>query len=127
MVGEAAGRVVELVGGDADVEQDAVHTGDPPLGDHPAHLGEIGLHHLGGKAGQAPPRFGHGVGIPVKGDEAAGCQPGGDGKGVPAAACRAVEVNPSGPDSQRIQRLIEQHRQMIALFGSLRHDDAAFP
>ena len=127
VVGEPASRLVQLVRGDADVQQHAVHPVHPQRFQHLSHLGEICLHHDGGKALKPLAGLLDCIRIPVQGDQTAGGEPGGNRERMPAAARRAVQIHAVRPDVQRLYGLLQQYRPVVALFGPLLHAAAAFP
>ena len=104
------------MGGNADIQQDAVHAVDAQIVQRLTHIHKIGLYQGGGQSRQPRTRRGDGVGVLVQRDQPTGGQPGGDGVGVSPAAGGAVQINAVGTDGQRLYGLIQQHRTVIGLF-----------
>ena len=105
--------------GNADVEQNTVHGGNIECGKHLVHLGEIRLHHGGGKPRKRRACRLDGVGVAIEGDEPAVRETRGDGFAVPAAARRAVKIDPFWVDLQRVNGLFQENGNVI---GRVRHD-----
>jgi hypothetical protein len=94
--GEAAFGGVELVGGDAEVEQDAIDQRDAAFGQHGGEFPEIAAHggEAGAELGEVERGFGEGVGIAVQADDFSALFE--EKAGVSSASEGAIEEQSSG-------------------------------
>ena len=117
MVGEAACRVVQLVAGNAEVQQSTVDRRDVKLRKDTCCLAEVCLYHLGG---QALEPFGgdcHRIRVLVERDQAPGGKTFSDLGAVPCAAGGAVQVDAGGVDVQSIQAGLQKYGNVGKFHG----------
>jgi len=125
--GEAAIRLIKLHGGDADIEDDAVHLLDTARGKRLTHPGKSFRHKR-----QAPPARSSQrlaaldrVGIAIKSEDA-GHSLRKDGLGVTARPEGAVDMRLAGNRGERVDDLFEEDGE-VARGGGLRGSAHAFP
>ncbi len=116
-VGEAAVGLVELHGGDAEVEQHALYARDAESGQYLGQLVVDGVHQGGPLAEGGEPLAGQAQGllVPVQGDQAGLGELLEEGLAVAAEAERAVDDDRSGRlegGGQHVQAPLEHHRDM---------------
>ena len=92
--GEAAGDVVELHGGDAEVGQDGADRLDAALPQGGGEIGERGVHELDAVRGQAGAGDAEGLGVAIHGDGHGGAVLGQDCGRVPAQPAGGVDEDP---------------------------------
>ena len=111
-IAEAPRRVVQLGGGHAQIEQHTVHAGNVQFLQYLADAVKVAVHqrHTIQIVTQPLPGGGDGRFVPVDADEAAGGQAAGDLQRVARPAQRTVHVHAVGPDAERIQTFLQQHR-----------------
>ena len=111
-IAEAPLSVVQLGGGHAQIEQHAVHAGDVQLLQYLADTVKVAVHQRHMIQIITQPLLGGGDGrfVPVDADETAGGQAAGDLQRVARPAQRTVHVHAVGPDAERVQAFLQQHR-----------------
>ena len=115
-VRKAPGRVVQLVAGNAQVQQRAIDLLNAQLLQSLSGVAEVDLYHRGRQARQPRPGGLYRVRVLVQRDEPpalCAVQPEGDLPGVSRAARRAVQVNACRVDGKPVQALVQQHRDML--------------
>ena len=98
--------------GEVMIEQHAVHAGDVQLLQYLADTVKVAVHqrHMIQIITQPLPGGGDGRFVPVDADETAGGQAAGDLQRVARPAQRTVHVHAVGPDAERVQTFLQQHR-----------------
>ena len=106
-------RVVELRGGNAHVEQNAVHRLDPEAREHIAKLGEGGMDHGETAIGNLSCCT-NGGGVTVQPDQpAVRAEPAENRPAVAAAPERAIDIGAVRAYPQRCDSLLQQHRHVL--------------
>ena len=116
-IGEATGTVIQLRGGYAQIQQNAVHPGKLQILQYLLHLAEIGMHqgHPVLIGCQPFSRSLQRHRVPVDADESAGGKPGRDLAGMACAAQGTVHINAVRLNMQSIQALAQQDGNMEKL------------
>ena len=112
MVREAAGRVVQLVAGHAEIEQGPIDRRDAKLRKDAGGLTEIDLHHL---RRQTLEPFGgdcHRIRVLIERDQTSCGQAFGDFSAVTGAAGGAIQIDTGGVDVQPVQTRLQQYGDM---------------
>ena len=109
MVGKPAGRLVQLVAGNAQVQQSPVDRRDGKFREHARRIAEIRLYHPGG---QALEPFGggcHRIRVLVERDQLPGGQAFCDLHTVPCPTGGPIEIDTSRVDGQPVKAGLQQH------------------
>ena len=112
MVREAAGRVVQLVAGHAEIEQGPVDRRDAKLRKDAGGLTEIDLHHL---RRQTLEPFGgdcHRIRVLIERDQTSCGQAFGNFSAVTCAAGGAIQIDTGRVDVQPVQTGLQQYGDM---------------
>ena len=115
-VGKAPGRVIQLMAGNAEIQQRTVDLLDAEALEGLSGIAEIDLHHGGRKPRQTRPGGLHRVGVLIQRDEPpalCAVEAEGDLAGVPCAARRAVQINACRVDVQSVEALVQKHGDML--------------
>ena len=115
-VGKASGGIVQLVAGNAEVQQRSVDLVDAQLFQSLSRIAEVDLHHGGRQPGQPRPRGLHRVRVLIQRDEPAALfrvQPQRDLAGMSRTACGAVQIDACRVNGKAVQALVQKHRHML--------------
>ena len=115
-VGKAPGRIVQLVAGNAQIQQCTVDLVDAQLFQRLPGVAEVDLHHGGRQPGQTGPGRLHGIGVLIQRDQPpalCSVQPQGDLAGVARTARGAVQIGARRVDGQPFQAFVQQNRDML--------------
>ena len=115
-VGKAPGGIVQLVAGNAKIQQCAVDFFNAQLLQRLSRIAEIDLHHGGRQPGQTGTRGLHRVRVLIQRDEPAalgGVQPQGDLAGMSRAARGAVQIGARRINGKPRQALVQQNGDML--------------
>ena len=115
-VGKAPGRVVQLVAGNAQIQQCTVDLVDAQLFQRLPGVAEVDLHHGGRQPGQTGPGRLHGVGVLIQRDQPpalCSIQPQGDLAGMSRAAGGAVQIGARRINGKPRQALVQQNGDML--------------
>ena len=115
-VGKAPGGIVQLVAGNAKIQQCTVDLFNAQLLQRLPRIAEIDLHHGGRQPGKTRPRGLHRVRILIQRDESAalgGVQPQSDLAGMSRAAGGAVQIGARRVDGKPCQALVQQNGDML--------------
>ena len=117
MVGEAARRVVQLMAGNAKIQQSAVDRRDIQLRKDTCCLAEVRLYHLGGQALEPFGSYCHRIRVLVERNQTPGGKTLSDLCAVPCAAGGAVQVDAGGVDVQPIQAGLQKYGDVGKFHG----------
>ena len=115
-VGKAAGRIVQLMAGNAQIQQRAVDLVDAKAFQSLSGIAEVDLHHRGRQARKAGTRGLHRVRVLIQRDQPAALfcvQPQGDLAGMSRAACGAIKVGAGRINGKPLQTLVQQNGDML--------------
>ena len=113
LIGKAAGGIVELRRGNAEVKEHPVHAADAQLTQHVVERAEVGVYqrHAIHIVREPPLRRLDGGLVAIEGNEPSSRRQAADDlQRVARAAQRSVEVNAVRLDGERVQTFVQQHR-----------------
>ena len=115
-VGKSPGCIVQLMAGNAKIQQCAVDLVDAKAFQSLSRIAEVDLHHRSGQARQTGTRGLHGIRVLIQRDQASALcriQSQGDLAGMSRAARRSVKISASRVDGKTLQTLVQQDRDML--------------